>query len=75
MPKLPKVSGSEAVRALEKLGFSRSRQRGSHIVLIKTAPDGKKICVIPNHKELKSGTLHDILKQAGVTADEFIKSL
>lgn len=71
MPKLPVVSGRETIRALEKLGFSIARQRGSHIVL----RQGSYGCVVPNHKELKAGTLHGILKQAGVTADDFIAAL
>ncbi len=53
MPKLSIISGIEAVRTLEKLGFSVVRQRGSHIVLRK----GSSGCVVPNHHELKTGTL------------------
>ena len=71
MPKLPVVSGAEAVRALERLGFVIARQRGSHIVLRRDASG----CVVPNHRELKAGTLSGILKQAGVSADEFIAAL
>jgi predicted RNA binding protein YcfA (HicA-like mRNA interferase family) len=71
MPKLPVISGMEAVRALEKLGFSVVRQRGSHIVLRK----GSSGCVVPNHSELKTGTLSGILKQAGVSPDDFTRTL
>jgi predicted RNA binding protein YcfA (HicA-like mRNA interferase family) len=71
MPKLPVISGMEAVKALEKLGFSAVRQRGSHIVLRKDSIG----CVVPNHHELKTGTLAGILKQAGVSIDDFIKAL
>lgn len=71
MPKLPVVSGAEAVRALERLGFVVARQRGSHIVLRR----GGAGCVVPNHHELKAGTVSGILKQAGVSADEFIAAL
>ena len=71
MPKLPVISGIEAIKALERLGFSVVRQRGSHIVLRK----GSSGCVVPNHHELKVGTLSGILKQAGVSPDEFIKVL
>jgi predicted RNA binding protein YcfA (HicA-like mRNA interferase family) len=69
-PKLPVVSGAEAVRAFERLGFSVVRQRGSHIILRR----GASGCVVPNHRELKTGTLAGILKQAGVSA-EFITAL
>ena len=71
MPKLPVVSGAEAVRALECLGFAIARQRGSHIVMRR----GSSGCVVPNHRELKVGTLAGLLKQAGVSPDEFIRGL
>ncbi|MCP5143272.1 MAG: type II toxin-antitoxin system HicA family toxin [Gammaproteobacteria bacterium] len=71
MPKFPRVSGRDTIRALEKLGFVQQRQRGSHVVLRR----GTKGCVVPVHKELKTGTLIGILRQAEVTADEFIESL
>ncbi|MCX8086588.1 MAG: type II toxin-antitoxin system HicA family toxin [Rhodocyclaceae bacterium] len=71
MPKLPVVSGAEVVRALERLGFVIARQRGSHIVMRR----GSCGCVVPNHREVKTGTLAGLLKQAGVSADEFIDAL
>jgi predicted RNA binding protein YcfA (HicA-like mRNA interferase family) len=71
MPKLPRVSGSETVRALEHIGFAVLRQQGSHIILRK----GSMGCVVPNHREIKIGTLSGVLKQAGVSADEFIEAL
>lgn len=57
MPKLPRVSGAEAIRALEKLGFVQARQRGSHIVLKRMNADGVNGCVVPAHSELATGTL------------------
>lgn len=71
MPKLPRVSGAEAVKALEGLGFVATRQRGSHVVLRR----GSSGCVVPLHKELKPGTLSGIIKQAGLTRDEFIAAV
>jgi len=71
MPKLPRVSGAEVVRALERLGFAVARQRGGHIVLRR----GSTACVVPNHRELKTGTLAGVLKQAGVSAEDFMKVL
>lgn len=71
MPKLPVVSGREAIRALERLGFVVVRQRGSHLVMRRESSG----CVVPNHSELKTGTLAGILKQAGLSADEFIAAL
>jgi len=71
VPKLPHVSGAEIIRALERLGFSRARQKGSHVVLRR----GSSGCVVPLHREVKIGTLAGLLRQAGVTADEFLKAL
>lgn len=52
MPKLRRVSGEEAIRALERLGFSQVRRRGSHVVLKKQTPQGEVGCVVPLHHEL-----------------------
>jgi predicted RNA binding protein YcfA (HicA-like mRNA interferase family) len=52
MPKLKRISGEETIRRLEKLGFQRIRQRGSHVALKKHTPDGDIGCVVPLHKEL-----------------------
>jgi len=75
MPKLRRVSGKEAVRALERLGFERVRQRGSHVVLKKQTPEGAVGCVVPLHRELAIGTLRGILRQARITPDEFMENL
>jgi predicted RNA binding protein YcfA (HicA-like mRNA interferase family) len=66
--KLPRLSGADLVAALEKLGFEVVRQRGSHMVLRR----GASGCVVPNHRELKTGTLSGVLKQAGVTSEELV---
>jgi len=71
MPKLPRISGSEIVRALQRLGFEVARQRGSHIIMRR----GASGCVVPNHREVKVGTLAGVLRQAGVSAEEFISAL
>jgi len=71
MPKLPLVSGTEVVRALERLGFVVTRQRGSHIMMRRDSSG----CVVPNHRELKIGTLAGILRQAGISPEEFIEAL
>lgn len=73
MPKLKRISGEEAIRGLEKLGFQRIRQRGSHVVLKKQTSEGDIGCVVPLHKELAVGTLRGILKQAKLTVEEFME--
>jgi predicted RNA binding protein YcfA (HicA-like mRNA interferase family) len=75
MPKLPRVSGADVIRALERLGFSQIRQRGSHVVLRRQTPDAAVGCVVPLHRELATGTLRGVLKQAGVTTEEFLEAL
>ena len=72
MPKLPRLSGAEVIRTLERLGFAQVRQRGSHVVLRRETPQGAVGCVVPLHREVAIGTLRSILKQAGITADEFV---
>jgi predicted RNA binding protein YcfA (HicA-like mRNA interferase family) len=71
MPKLPHIGSRDCIAALQKLGFVTVRQRGSHIVMRK-GPSG---CVVPNHREIRVGTLAGLLRQAGVDPEEFIKAL
>ena len=71
MPKLPHVSGAAVVRALERLGFQKLRQSGSHVIMRR----GSKGCVVPMHSEVKVGTLAGVLRQADVTPDQFISAL
>jgi predicted RNA binding protein YcfA (HicA-like mRNA interferase family) len=71
MPKLPPLSGQELVRALEKLGFERTGQRGSHVKLRRD----DVVWIVPLHDPLKKGTLAAILRQARLTSDEVHKVL
>ena len=64
------ISGKQAIKILQKHGFSVSRQRGSHVVLVADTPSGKKIAVVPNHREMKKGTLRSIARQSGVNPKE-----
>jgi len=66
MPKFPGLSGADLMTALEKLGFIKVRQSGSHVIMRRASAG----CVVPNHKELKVGTVNGILRQAGVSAEE-----
>ena len=73
MPKLPVVSGSEAVRTFQRAGWRVDRQRGSHVVLLKAG------CIasfsVPQHKELAPGTLRSLLREAEMTVDELRRLL
>jgi len=71
MPEYPVLSGARIVRALERLGFEQVRQRGSHIVLRRSGVG----CVVPMHREVKRGTLAGIVRQAGVTPEEFLSAI
>ncbi len=70
MSGLPSVSGSECVKALGKVGFYFKRQQGSHMILRRDDPFGQ--VVVPNHKTLDRGTLRAIIRQAGLSVDEFV---
>lgn len=71
MPKLPHISGVECVKAMQRLGFIEVRQRGSHLVMRR----GESGCTVPMHKEIKVGTLAGVIKQAGISTEEFLKAL
>ncbi len=71
MPKLPCISVAEAVKALQRLGFMFLRQKGSHAILKR----GSQGCVVPMHREISQGTLRGVLKQAGVSEEEFKSAL
>ena len=74
MPKLKKTSGKECVKILcNKFSFKVIRQKGSHIVLAKQTENGKVGTVVPNHKELKVGTLKGVLELAKVDEEKFAK--
>ena len=74
-PKLPRISGEEAIRALERLGFVQIRQRGSHVILKKQTKGKVEGCVVPLHHKLAIGTLRSVLRQANITLEEFIENL
>ena len=63
----------EVRRRLEAAGFHEAGQRGSHVKFAKQAPEGMKTAIVPKHREIVVGTLRSILRQAGITPDEFEK--
>ncbi len=73
--KLPAVSGEAAIKALGRAGFVFVRQRGSHVRLEKAVETEVIKITVPLRKTLKKGTLGRILKDAGVTVEEFIDLL
>ena len=73
MAKLPVVSGAGAVRAFERAGWTKDRQKGSHVILIK--PGHIASLSVPQHNELAPGTLRSLIRNAGMTVQEFIDLL
>ena len=70
--KLPRdVSGAEALKALEQMGFSITRQVGSQIRMAR----GNRRVTAPMHRDLVVGTLQSILRQAGISMEEFVNAL
>lgn len=73
MPKLPLISGAEAVQAFERAGWELRRQVGSHVTMEK---EGEKATLsIPQHRELGRGLLRSLIRDAGLTVSEFIALL
>ena len=73
MSRLPRVSGREVVAALQGIGFRLRRQHGSHLIMRRDAPFAQT--VVPDHREVDTGTLRAILRQTGISVDEFLKML
>jgi predicted RNA binding protein YcfA (HicA-like mRNA interferase family) len=71
MPSLPTLSGSDVIRGLERQGFEQVGQRGSHIKLRRAATT----VIVPNHRELRKGTLAAILRQAGVGIEALMNGM
>jgi len=70
--KLPTdLSGQELVKVLLRVGFVVNRQRGSHIILRRAKPYAR--VVVPDHKQVRAGTLRQILNEAGVTVEQLLE--
>jgi predicted RNA binding protein YcfA (HicA-like mRNA interferase family) len=74
MSKLPVVSGREAVAAFQKVGYEVDHQTGSHVILRNAEPPYRRLTV-PNHKEIAKGTLRSLIREAGLTIEEFVALL
>ena len=73
MPKLPILSGAQAVRAFEKAGWRTDRQRGSHVVMLM---EGVNVSLsVPQHRELAPGTLRSLIRFSGMTVAQFMELL
>ncbi len=70
MAKLPRLSGKELTNILSKIGFEIVRQRGSHVFM---RHRNGKTTVVPQHREIDRGTLLEIIRQCGLSRDEFFR--
>jgi predicted RNA binding protein YcfA (HicA-like mRNA interferase family) len=71
MVKLKPVSGTNVIKALGKVGFQVVGQKGSHVRLKRKTSDNVYIVIVPLHPEIKKGTLKSILRQSGLSDNEF----
>jgi len=71
LPSLPVLSGKAACKILADHGFTQVRQRGSHIIMQKALPGTTITVPVPNHKELRTGTLRSIIRQSGLAVEDF----
>ena len=71
MPKLPVISGIKVVKVLAKIGYETDHQTGSHMILRHKEEPHRRITV-PNHDEIAKGTLLAVIRQSGLTRDEFM---
>lgn len=72
MSRLPVCSGADAVRAFQAIGYAVDHQTGSHLIL--RHPSGRRLTV-PNHRELAKGTLRALIRDAGLTKEQFAELL
>jgi predicted RNA binding protein YcfA (HicA-like mRNA interferase family) len=71
-PKLPVVSGREAIVRFQRMGYKVVRRKGSHIRLMHPIDAARKPLTVPDHKTLGKGLLHKLLRDAGITVDDFL---
>ena len=73
MSRMPGLTWHQVTRALERAGFVFDRQKGSHMVYYH--PEANYTVVVPRHREIKKGTLREILREANLSPEEFLKLL
>jgi len=69
--KLRVLSGQEVCAILEHHGFEKVRQRGSHVVMQRVTEEGTTTVPVPDHDEVRVGTLRSIIRQSGILRSEF----
>ena len=75
MPRFPVTSGDQAIKVFEHLGYSVTRQRGSHVRLHHPTDPARKPLAVPRHRELGRGLLRKLLRDASITLEDFSRLL
>jgi predicted RNA binding protein YcfA (HicA-like mRNA interferase family) len=75
MPRLPIISGKQAIKCFEKIGYQVIRQQGSHVRMRHKTNAAKQPLTIPRHKTLGKGLIRKLLRDAELTIKEFLKLL
>jgi predicted RNA binding protein YcfA (HicA-like mRNA interferase family) len=74
MPKIPVISGPRVVKALSRIGYEVDHQTGGHLILRHREGPHRRLSV-PNHREIAKGTLRAIIRQSGLSVEEFLDLL
>lgn len=74
MTKLPALKPKELIKAIQRAGFQLDHQTGSHMTFLNNQTN-KRVTISFHAKDLKKGTLHSIIKQTGLSAEEFVRLL
>lgn len=69
MASLPTLSGRDVVKTFAKDGWQMARQRGSHMILVKTSH--MATLSVPDHREVAKGTLRSLIRSSGLTVEAF----
>jgi predicted RNA binding protein YcfA (HicA-like mRNA interferase family) len=73
MTAFPVCSGTDAIRAFERNGWKKARQHGSHVTLVRSG--SPFVLTVPLHRELDRGVLRGLIRKAGISVDDFLRSL
>lgn len=75
MTRIPLLSAHKVIKILGTAGFQIVSQKGSHIKMKKRTPDATFVTIIPDYDEIPVGTLRSIIRQSGMTPEEFLNLL
>jgi predicted RNA binding protein YcfA (HicA-like mRNA interferase family) len=62
---------SDVIRKLQAAGYVVASQKGSHVKLVKVSSEGTRVTIVPHHRDIATGTMRGILRQTGISVEEF----